>query len=220
MLRFALTLPVLSVFLAFSAVMPASATTIDFDVQAANSGGNLTGIPDSPLTIGMAAFTGGELLSGEVGLNADTTGIYASEGLFGSGETNPLVISFAMPVKNFSIFVLNGDDTRSYTVSDNLGDSVTKSLASAGSLGGATFALPGSGLKAVKIGSANADAWDFAVDNVTFTEATNSTAEPEASLLLGAGLGMLAAIRGCKSLTSRLNFLRRTSTQFSKFFEN
>jgi hypothetical protein len=199
---------------------PATATTIDFDVQAGNRGGNLTGIPDSPLMIGIATLTGGELLSGEVGLNADTTGIYASEGLFGSGETNPLVITFTMPVQNFSVFVLNGDDTRSYTVSDNLGNSITKSLASAGALGGAEFALPGSGLSTVEISSANADAWDFAVDNLTFTDVTNSTPEPEASLLLSAGLGLLTAIRGRKSLTALLTFLRRRLVQSSRSFEN
>jgi hypothetical protein len=220
MIRFAVTLPVLSVFLAFSTVMPATATTIDFDAQAVNTGGNLTGIPDSPLTIGIATLTGGELLSGEVGLNADSTGIYASEGLFGSGETNPVLITFAMPVANFRIFVLNGDDTRSYTVSDNLGDSITKSLASAGSLGDAMFALPGSGLRTVEISSVNADAWDFAVDNVTFTEVTNSTPEPKAYMLLSTGLMLLTAIRGRKSLTTRLTFLRRHSAQPSRSFEN
>jgi hypothetical protein len=220
MIRFAVTLPVLYVFFAFSTMTPATATTIDFDVQAGNRGGNLTGIPDSPLMIGIATLTGGELLSGEVGLNADTTGIYASEGLFGSGETNPLVITFTMPVQNFSVFVLNGDDTRSYTVSDNLGNSITKSLASAGALGGAEFALPGSGLSTVEISSANADAWDFAVDNLTFTDITNSTPEPEASLLLSAGLGLLTAIRGRTSLTALLTFLRRRLVQSSRSFEN
>jgi len=43
------------------AAAPATATVINFDAQAAGSGGNLTGIPDSPLTIGIATFTGGEL---------------------------------------------------------------------------------------------------------------------------------------------------------------
>jgi hypothetical protein len=76
--------------LTFALALPVGATVIDFEAQAADRGGDLTGIPDSPLTIGIATFTGGELLRGEVGLNADPTGVYASEGLFGSGETNPL----------------------------------------------------------------------------------------------------------------------------------
>ena len=169
----------------------ATATTIDFEAQALNAGGSLTGIPDSPLTIGIATFTGGELRSGEIGLNADQTGLYASEGLFGSGETNPLSIVFSQPVNNFSLLVANGDDVRSYTVSDDLGDSVTMSLASAGGLGAATFSLPGNGVSSVQITSANTDGWDFAIDNVTFSQVP----EPESFLLFGAGLAAIAVAR-------------------------
>jgi len=175
-------------------VTPATATVINYDSQAANRGGNLTGIPDSPLTIGIATFSGGELLNAEVGLDADQTGIYATQGLFGSGETNPLVITFAAPVDEFSVFVANGDDVRSYKVSDNLGDSVTKSLPSAGALGAASFSLPGNGITTVYVTSANGDAWDFAIDNVSFIAGT-STPEPESFLLVGAGSILLAFIR-------------------------
>jgi hypothetical protein len=171
-----------------------AASTIDFEAQAAGRGGSLTGIPDSPLTIGIATFTGGELLNAEVGLNADQTGVYATEGLFGSGETNPLTISFSAPVSGFSVFVLNGDDTRNYTVSDNLGDSITMSLPSAGSLGAATFSLPGNGLTSVQITSGNTDVWDFAIDNVTFAQ-TVATPEPGSILLLVAGLILLIVLR-------------------------
>ncbi len=174
--------------LAFAAALPASATVIDFEAQAANRGGNLTGIPDSPLTIGIATFTGGELRSAEVGLNADQTGIYATEGLFGTGETNPLVITFASPVNNFSLLVANGDDVRTYSVSDNLGDTAAMALPSAGSLGAAIFSLGGSAITSVEISSANADGWDFAIDNVTFT----SVPEPRSFLLLGVGFGAAA----------------------------
>jgi hypothetical protein len=173
---------------------PATATVINFDAQAADRGGNLTGIPDSPLTIGIATFSGGELLNAEVGLNADQTGVYATQGLFGSGETNPVMITFASPIEEFSIFVANGDDARSYAVSDNLGDSITKSLPSAGALGAASFSLPGSGITTVYVTSANADAWDFAIDNVSFTAPT-STPEPESLFLVGAGSILVACIR-------------------------
>jgi hypothetical protein len=180
--------------LTFSAVLPAGATTIDFEAQAASRGGNLTGIPDSPLTIGTATFTGGELLNGEIGLNADQTAVYASEGLFGSGESNPVVISFAAPVQDFSVSVLNGDDVRSYTVSDDVGHSITKSLASAGGLGAFVFSFPGDRLTAVEISSANADAWDFAIDDVIFSPAAPAP-EPASLLLSGAGVVLLAMAR-------------------------
>jgi hypothetical protein len=180
----------------FAPAMPSFATTVDFEAQAANRGGNLTGIPNSPLSIGNATFTGGELLLGEVGLDADSTGVYASQGLFGSGETNPVLIAFAVPVQNLSILVANGDDTRSYTVADNVGDSVTNSLASAGGLGAATFSLSGSGLTTVTITSANADGWDFAIDNVTFTEsAASPVPEPESLLLSGVGVLLVVAAK-------------------------
>ena len=194
MKRFVITLFGPFMLLACATALPAAAAVIHFEAQAANTGGNLTGIPDSPLGIGIATFTGGELRDGEIGLNADQTGVYASEGLFGSGETNPLVITFVSPISDFSVFVANGDDVRSYTVSDNLGDSVTMSLASAGGLGAATFSLSGNGITTVDITSANANAWDFAIDNVIFTAAT-ATPEPESLLLLVAGVVLLAAIR-------------------------
>lgn len=185
----------LSLFIALVAgVMPAAGTVVDFEAQAASRGGNLTGVPDSPLTIGLATFTGGELLNAEVGLNADQTGVYATEGLFGSGETNPLVITFASPVDAFSVSVANGDDTRSYTVSDNLGDSMTKSLPSAGALGAATFSLRGNGITTVDITSANTDAWDFAIDNVSFSAPT-SVPEPESLFLVAAGSILVGYVR-------------------------
>ncbi|HTF62848.1 MAG TPA: PEP-CTERM sorting domain-containing protein [Edaphobacter sp.] len=194
MKRFVVTLFASYMLLICTTALPVTATAINFETQAANTGGNLTGIPDSPLTVGIATFTGGELRNGEIGLNSDQTGVYASQGLFGSGETNPLVITFASPVRAFSVFVANGDDVRRYTVSDNLGDSITMSLASAGSLGAATFSLPGDGITMVNISSSNADAWDFAIDNLTFTAAT-AAPEPRTPLLLGSALVVLAVLR-------------------------
>jgi hypothetical protein len=154
------------------AAAPASADVVEFEAQAANRGGNLTGFPDSPLTIGIATFTGGELRHGLINFPADETGVYASEGLFGPGETNQLVISFATPVRDFSVLVANGDSqNQTYTVSDDLGDSKTFMLALSGSLSNAatTVSLPGDGIRSVLITSANTEFWNFAIDNVTFT---------------------------------------------------
>jgi hypothetical protein len=147
-------------------------------------------------------LTGGELLNGEVGLNADQTGVYATEGLFGSGETNPLVITFASPVSGFSVFVVNADDQQHYTVSDNLGDSVTMSLVSAADLGAAIFSLSGNDVTSVDITSSDANAWNFAIDNLTFTPAT-PTPEPASLLLLGGSCILMGALRR-KELTAWL----------------
>jgi hypothetical protein len=145
---------------------PAFATTVDFEAQAANAGGFLTGIPDSPLTIGLATFT---------------------QGVFGSGETNPLTIQFAVPISGFAVFVANGDNTATYTVSDDAGDSISASLPSAGAAGGRVFSLPGTGIRRVDISSSNADGWNFAIDNVAFTAAP----EPALAWLLPAGFLLL-----------------------------
>lgn len=185
----------LTIALGIAVAMPAAAEVINFDTQAAARGGNLTGIPDPPLTIDIATFTGGELLNAEVGLPVDQTGVYATEGIFGSGETNPLVITFASPVNNFSILVANADNTESYTVSDNLGDSVTKSLPTAGSLGAATFSLSGDGITTVSVTSADVLFWDFAVDSVSFTPAATPAPEPAELSLVGAGAILVACIR-------------------------
>ena len=172
------------------ALAPASATVIDFEAQAANRGGNLTGIPDSPLTIGIATFTGGELRFGLINLPADETGVYVSEGLFGSGETNPLVITFLTPVSDFSVLVANGDaQNQTYTVSDELGDSASVTLALSGSLNNAakTVALSGSDITTVSITSANVSFWNFAIDDVTFS----AVPEPMSVSLVLVGLGVM-----------------------------
>ena len=176
------------------ALAPASATVIDFEAQAANRGGNLTGIPDSPLTIGIATFTGGELRAGLINLPGDETGVYASEGLFGSGETNPLVITFATPVSDFSMLVANGDaQNQTYTVSDQLGGSASITLALSGSLNNAaqTVALSGSNITTVSISSANVSFWNFAIDNVTFS----AVPEPMSLSLVLVGLGVAFCCR-------------------------
>jgi len=166
---------------------PAFATTIDFEAQAANAGGFLTGIPDSPLTIGLATFSGGELRSAEIDLPANQSGVYATQGVFGSGETNPLTIQFAVPISGFTLSVANGDNTGTYTVSDDAGDSISASLPSAGAGGARIFSLPGIGVQTVEILSSNADGWNFAIDNVGFA----AVPEPVSVLLFALGSSLV-----------------------------
>ncbi|HEY6988813.1 MAG TPA: hypothetical protein VH369_10540 [Bryobacteraceae bacterium] len=176
--------------LLLAATAALSAGTIDFEAEAANAGGFLTGIPDSPVSIGGATFTGGELRRGEIGLIADQSGVYATQGVFGFGETNRLTIVFALPVSGFSVTVLNGDNTATYTISDDLGDSISASLPSAGSGGAKIFSLPGVGIRRVDISSSNVDGWNFAIDDVSSIAAP----EPGSQLLLVLGLLLLGLI--------------------------
>lgn len=176
--------------LLLAATAALSAGTIDFEAEAANAGGFLTGIPDSPLAIGVATFTGGELRRGEIGLIADQSGVYATQGVFGFGETNPLTILFAAPVSGFSVTVLNGDNTATYTITDDLGDSISASLPSAGAGGAKIFSLPGVGIRRVHISSSNGDGWNFAIDDVISVAAP----EPGPQLLLALGLLLLGLL--------------------------
>lgn len=135
----------------------------------------------------------GELLHAEINLLADQTGVYSTEGLFGS-DTNPLVIHFAVPVDDFSVFIANGDSAnQTHTVSDNLGDTVSVMLALSGSTSNSarTVSLPGSGITTVSIASANADFWNFAIDNVQF----DAVPEPDSTLLVLGGLALIHSYR-------------------------
>jgi hypothetical protein len=198
-------IPILAI--ALLSMAHARASTIDFESQAAGRGGALTGIPDSPLVIGIATFTGGELRHAEISLPADQTGVYATEGLFGS-DGNPLIITFSMPVTSLSLLVLNGEAAnQTYTLFNNLGDSVHAQLALPGSLqnSAATLSLSGRGITAVSVQSANNDFWNFAIDNVTFTPVP----EESTCLLLAGGAGFLA----CASRRRRSNHCVRGESQ-------
>jgi hypothetical protein len=166
-----------------------ASTIIDFEAQG-DSKGDTFSTPDSPLVIGMATFTGGQLLFNE-SFARDETAVYATSSGFGSGFTNPLVINFSGAVSNFSIDVANSDVTPfSYTVADNRGGSVTHTLGaspSASSL--AIFTLPDVNITSVTITSSEAD-WDFAIDNVSFT----ATPEPASALLIFSGLAALGIL--------------------------
>ena len=72
----------LSLSLLLLAAGQARADLIDFETQAAGRGGSFTGKVDSPLVIGIATFTGGELLKNEIG-GVDKTGVYATTSVFG-----------------------------------------------------------------------------------------------------------------------------------------
>jgi hypothetical protein len=179
------------IFVILGSIFSLSASTIiDFEAQGDSKGDTFTGTPDSPLVIGVATFTGGELLFNE-SFALDETAVYATSSGEGSGYTNPLVINFSVPVSSFSIDVGNGDlDSFAFTVADNRGGSTTKTLGAsplASSL--ALFTLPDANISSVTITSAEGQAeWGFAIDNVSFTTAAP---EPASGLLIVLGSAAL-----------------------------
>jgi len=170
----------------FGAVTVAEATTIDFEAQAAGAGSVFTGAVNSPLVIGIATFTGGQLLKNETA-SVDLTGVYATTNLIAGAYTNPLVITFSAPVSAFSIEVTNNfADT--YTVADNVGDTSSLLLPA---LAQQVFSLNGVGITSVTIAATNRASFDFAIDNVQFTAA----AVPEPATLTLTALGLAAFVR-------------------------
>src|SRR4051794_38143324 len=150
----------------------AATTTIDFESL---SGPSEFCAPSSgPLPLGIATFSGGAILSKVAGLPADQTTVYGTWWDC-PGYAPAITISFASPVSDFSVQVMNGDGVSvSYTVASNTGMTSTQTLASNANSGMATFSIPGGGITSVTITSASAF-WDFFIDNVQFIE---TPAEP------------------------------------------
>jgi|SRR5579859_135860 len=175
----------------------AYADTVDFEAQGGGRGSVFTGTVDSPLVIGIATFTGGELLDRESRLSADQTAVYATTNFVSGGYTDPLTISFSAPVSGFSVFIADGIGGGIYTVSDNLGGSVSQILPSFTSAGAAIFTLSDLGITSVSIfGPMSGINWDYSIDNVTFTPASPAPVpEPSSGVLAGVGLVTLFGLK-------------------------
>ncbi|MDQ2842837.1 MAG: hypothetical protein M3Y72_17720 [Acidobacteriota bacterium] len=171
--------------------LAANATTIDFEAQGASAPSSFNGKTNSPLTIGIATFTGGELLRNSAN-SADKTAVYATTNLAGGRYADPLTILFAQPVSNFSV-VLTNEIPDVYTVADNVGGS---SSLSPNANTAQTFSLTDAGITGVTIASASMVEWNYAIDNVTFTAATTSAPEPAMFLPVACVLAIVALLAG------------------------
>jgi hypothetical protein len=140
----------------------AAATTIDF--ESLNGPIGFCPAPASPLVIGNATFMGGGIMTHVIGLPSNTSTVYGTSVCPGLAPT--LTITFAKPVNDFSVQVMNGF-TGSYTVASTHGAIVTKAIPFRGA---ETISLPESGITSVNISQAiPTPFWDFFIDNVSFT---------------------------------------------------
>jgi hypothetical protein len=193
-----LRLPAVVLFASLAALQSAKAVTIDFEAQGASAPSSFNNTLNSPLTIGLATFTGGQLLKNEFYTSsiADPTAVYATQGYTGS-YSNPLLVTFSQPVSNVSVLVTNGiADT--YTLTNNLGASVS---APVGTNTSALFSFSGTGITQLSIGAGSNPGWDFAIDNLSYTAVPEIDANSCAGGLALLG-GLLSIWRGRKSKVS------------------
>ena len=154
----------------------------------------------SPQTVVLdgTTFTGGVILTGTTNLPADETSVYGTAS-FGTGLTNPLVITNSNGFNNFFFDLLNGQvGPASYLISDNQGhsaefDNVPANLSNGAAVVG--FASTGTQITITDI--SDTGSWDFFIDNVNFdVPLPPSLSVPDTSstaLLLVGGLLTMAA---------------------------
>ncbi len=154
--------------------------------------GSSPGIPTPSLSVGVATFTGGEVLNGETGLSNDATAVYATYSINGPGYANPLRISFGRPVDGVSLLLAN-EQEGTYTVADDVGDSITRTI-SLGSpdTASSVFNLGGFGIGSVTIAKLGRGSWDFAIDDVRFSTTVSAVPEPSSFVLMAVALALVA----------------------------
>lgn len=155
----------------------AAPTTIDFE---SFTGPSVFSNAEPPLTVGAATFSGGMILTAVTGLMSNSSTVYGTAS-FCTGCASSITITFSTPVSEVSAEVLNGiPGDVSYTVSSNLGDSVTKSLGLDIATDHDTFTFPGPGITSVTVTTTtpNPARWDFFVDNISFNESPTSNPFP------------------------------------------
>jgi len=173
---------------------PAKADSVDFSNQTGSSTFAAASGPQT-ITEGLATFTGGVILTNELG-TGNAFSVYATcdPALCSQSSTllNPLTITFSAPVSNVTLIATNALGA-TYTFTDNLGNAAVMTL------GVLTvpaplvdFSLVDSGITSATFVSSSSSGWDFAIEGLTYTPAAVVTPEPSALLLLVTGLLALA----------------------------
>lgn len=142
--------------------------TVDFEQFSGPS--VFTGV-QPPLTVDLATFSGGQILSRATNLPANQTTVYGTA-IFCSGCLPTITIDFSEAVSEFSVFVMNGQTfTVNYMVEDDQGGMSMISLVANFQSGAGTVSLPSTGIHMVSITSDAGGNWDFLIDNVKFSAA-------------------------------------------------
>jgi len=160
---------VTATFALATTVGSAAAATSTIDFESLTGPNRFCPPAGPPLTIDGATFSGGAILSAVEGLPANQSTVYGTSDC--AGFACAITITFSSPVENFSVDVLNGMlEPVSYTVTSNLGETVTKTIAASQSSGAETFTLTGSGITSVTITPTGGCStfWDFLIDKVQF----------------------------------------------------
>ena len=161
-----------------------------------------------PTAIGDVTVSGGVILTDATNLPADETSIYGTAGnasnigvTVGSGFTNPLTITFPVPIHNFFLDVLNGNTQPvTYEVADNAGNSNTMTLAPNLTGGNELVGFAATGT-IVTVGAITGQmtptgmTWDFIIDNIHFNQPLPTVPEPASAVLLATSLLGLGAVR-------------------------
>jgi len=168
-----------------------------------------------PTSIGNVTISGGVVLRAVTNLPANQTTIYGTAGnatgigiTTGTGFTNPLTITFPVPITNFFLDVLNGNvQNVTYQVADNTGNNASFTLVPNLSSGTRTIGFAATG-SIVTVGAItgqstpNGITWDYFIDNISFNQPLPPALAPEPSSFVMAGTASMAGL-GCFWLRRR-----------------
>jgi hypothetical protein len=158
---------------------------------------------------GLVTITGGVVLTNALNQPADESSVYGTSSF--AGLQNPITITFAQPVTNVLIDVINGlKFPVDYAISDNQGHSSSFSIVPNTASGVETIGLPTT-TKLIDLASLTfgATGFDFFIDNISFNLPISCgpggcvpVAEPATLPVLGASLvGMFWLRRRGRPLT-------------------
>lgn len=171
----------------------ASADLITFDAQ------GLTGPSTTPpataanvnvnTSIGVVTFSGGAILTKTTNLPANQTSVYYDSYFLSGTHTNSMTITFPKAITNFVMDLYNGwTSADKFTISDNLGHSITTPSVGSNYSGGYIPVLAGALGSVITITTSNPN-YDFVIDNVQFNEGTTLGGVPEVSTWAMMALG-------------------------------